>query len=101
MNSVPHDRSCYRLLPLSPVLNGSRQCSAHWSGSRLFSLLKEPVRRLAGTLAFVLDLAIGALAPRLTNAPQNFPPFTVLPVLSGTFGGAILAAIAYSLLKVF
>ena len=55
---------------------------------------------LAGTISFVLDLSIGAVAPRLTNVPQHFPPFTVLPILSGTFVGAILASVVYSLLKV-
>lgn len=56
---------------------------------------------LAGAIASSLDLAIGNVAPRLTNVPKDFPPFTLLPVLSGTFGGAILASITYSLLKLF
>lgn len=54
---------------------------------------------LAGMIASAVDLAIGAAAPRLTGVPQDFPPFTFWPVLSGTFGGAILASVAYSLLK--
>ncbi len=56
---------------------------------------------LAGTVALIVDLAIGAAAPRFTQVPPSFPPFTFLPILSGTFGGAILASIAYSILKGF
>jgi len=56
---------------------------------------------LAGTVALIVDLAIGAAAPRFTHVPKDFPPFTFLPILSGTFGGAILASIVYSLLKAF
>lgn len=55
----------------------------------------------AGSVALVMDWAIAAAAPRFTNVPQDFPPFTLLPILSGTFGGAILASLAYSILKVF
>lgn len=56
---------------------------------------------LAGTVSLIADWMIGAAASRLTNVPQDFPPFTFLPILSGTFGGAILASIAYSLLRAF
>ena len=55
----------------------------------------------AGMIALIVDLAIGAAAPRLTNVPSSFPPFTFLPILSGAFGGAILASICYSILKAF
>lgn len=55
----------------------------------------------AGTVALIVDWAIGAAAPRLTHVPQDFPPFTFLPILSGAFGGAILASVTYSLLKAF
>ncbi len=54
---------------------------------------------LAGVIAFVVDFAIGTAAPRFTHVPDNFPPFTVLPVLSGTVGGAICASFGYSLIK--
>jgi len=56
---------------------------------------------IAGTVALIVDSAIGAVAARFTQVPETFPPFTLLPILSGTFGGAILASIAYSLLKAF
>ena len=54
---------------------------------------------LAGAVALVLDLAIAAAASRLTRVPPGFPPFTFLPILSGAVGGAILASVVYSLLK--
>ena len=56
---------------------------------------------LAAAIAFVLDWAIGTAAPRFTRAPQTFPPFTWLPILSGALGGAVLASLAYSLLKAY
>ena len=37
---------------------------------------------LAGAIAFVLDLVICFMAPRFTGAPQDFPPFTALPILA-------------------
>ena len=55
---------------------------------------------IAGILAFFIDWAIGAAALRFTHVPPSFPPFTWLPILSGTFGGAILASGVYSLVKV-
>ena len=53
---------------------------------------------LAAVVASLVDLAIGAAAPRFTQVPRNFPPFTWLPILSGTVGGAVLAAVAYATL---
>jgi hypothetical protein len=55
---------------------------------------------LAGAIAAVLDLAIGTAAPKFTRVPQDFPPFTFLPILSGTVGGAILASLVYSILRI-
>lgn len=54
---------------------------------------------LAGLIAFLVDLAIGTVAPHFTHVPKNFPPFTLLPVLSGTMGGVICASLVYSLIK--
>ncbi len=48
-------------------------------------------------LAFVLDVAIGRIAVRFAQVPGNFPPFTVLPILSGAVGGAVLAGLGYAL----
>lgn len=53
----------------------------------------------AAAIALVLDLALGTAAPRLTRVPQDLPPFTFLPILSGTVGGVILASLVYSLLR--
>ena len=55
---------------------------------------------LAAAVSLVIDLAIGTAAPRFTAVRQEFPPFTFLPILSGTVGGAILASIVYSSIKV-
>ena len=54
---------------------------------------------LAGAIAFVADMAIATVALRWTRVPPGFPPFTVLPVASGAFGGAILAALVYGLIR--
>jgi hypothetical protein len=54
---------------------------------------------LAGAISFAVDVMIGTTASRFTRVPSAFPPFTLLPVLSGTFGGAILASIVYSILR--
>src|SRR5579875_3495160 len=54
----------------------------------------------AGGIALVIDLAIGTAAPRFTDVPRGFPPFTFLPILSGTVGGAVLASIAYSIMRI-
>lgn len=56
---------------------------------------------LAGTIAFALDLCLAAFAQKITHVPPAFPPFTWLPVLSGSFGGAVLASLVYSLLRAF
>ncbi len=44
----------------------------------------------AATIAFIIDLALGAAAVRLTRVPPDFPPFTLLPIQSGAVGGALL-----------
>ena len=54
----------------------------------------------AGGIALVIDLVIGTAAPRFTDVPRGFPPFTFLPILSGTVGGAVLASIAYSIIRI-
>ena len=54
----------------------------------------------AGVIALALDLAIGTMAPRLTRVPQDFPPFTFLPILSGALGGAVFASVVYSILRI-
>ena len=51
---------------------------------------------LAAVTALTITLAIGVVAPRLTGVPRDFPPFTILPLLSGVLGGTILASVVYS-----
>jgi hypothetical protein len=45
----------------------------------------------AAGIAFIIDLAIGMVAVRLTRVPPDFAPFTLLPILSGAVGGAVPA----------
>lgn len=53
----------------------------------------------AAVIAFNIDLLIATLAVKLTRVPQNFPPFTALPILSGAVGGAVLASLAYAAIR--
>lgn len=53
----------------------------------------------AAIIAFIIDLALGAAAVRLTRVPPDFPPFTLLPILSGAVGGAILASLVYAAVR--
>ena len=54
---------------------------------------------LASVLAFVVDALIGFAGLRFTHVPKGFPPFTLLPILSGAVGGAILASITYAAIQ--
>ena len=54
---------------------------------------------LAALLAFVVDSLIGFAALRYTQVPKNFPPFTLLPILSGAVGGALFASLCYALIR--
>ena len=54
---------------------------------------------LAGSIAFAIDFAIGAAGMRLTRVPLGFPPFTLLPILAGTFGGSLFASLVYVWVK--
>ena len=54
---------------------------------------------LAGSLGFAIDLLIGNIGLRVAGVPRGFPPFTLLPVLSGAIGGPVLATLAYSLIR--
>jgi hypothetical protein len=55
---------------------------------------------LACGVAFVLDLALARIGISLTQVPDDFPPFTMLPILSGCAGGVLMAALTYAVLKV-
>ena len=54
---------------------------------------------LAAVLAFLADALIGFAGLRVTHVPKGFPPFTLLPILSGAVGGAILASVTYTILQ--
>jgi hypothetical protein len=54
---------------------------------------------LACGFAFTLDFAIARLGVHLTNVPTDFPPFTLLPILSGCVGGVLMAALTYAVLN--
>ncbi len=51
----------------------------------------------AGT--FFLIWLIASLAMRSTGVPKGFPPFTVLPLLSGVVGGYLGATVIYLILR--
>ena len=59
-------------------------------------LLQIPI---AAGIAFFLDFLIAQAGFRLTPVPKSFPPFTVLPILSGAVGGPVLAALAYAVIR--
>ena len=50
-------------------------------------------------LSFALDFLLAQAGFRLTPVPKNFPPFTVLPILSGAVGGPILAFLTYAVIR--
>lgn len=49
--------------------------------------------------ASLIDLLIAQAALRFTHVPSGFPPFTLLPILSGTVGGPLLAAVVYAIVR--
>jgi hypothetical protein len=53
----------------------------------------------ACTFAFAIDIMIALAGLRFTNVPSDFPPFTLLPILSGCVGGVVMAALTYAVLK--
>ena len=54
------------------------------------------ITAIAGT--FVAVWLLANIALRITGVPKGFPPFTVLPLLSGVVGGFIGASAVYLLL---
>ena len=54
----------------------------------------------ACTFAFAIDIMIALAGLRFTHVPSNFPPFTLLPILSGCVGGVVMASLTYAVLKV-
>ena len=53
----------------------------------------------ASIVAFAVDFGIATVSQTVTRVPQGFPPFSLLPVLSGTLGGNMLASITYAILR--
>ena len=52
---------------------------------------------MTGTFLVVWLMAVVAL--RVTGVPKGFPPFTLLPLLSGVVGGYVGASAVYLLLR--
>lgn len=55
----------------------------------------------AGALAFAVNLLIATVALRVTGVPRTFPPFTLLPLLAGSLGGALLATVSFTFVRAF
>ena len=53
----------------------------------------------ACTFAFAIDIMIALAGLRFTHVPSDFPPFTLLPILSGCVGGVVMASLTYAILK--
>jgi len=53
----------------------------------------------ACTFAFAIDIMIALAGLRFTDVPSDFPPFTLLPILSGCVGGVVMASLTYAVLK--
>lgn len=49
----------------------------------------------AAVAATIINLLIALIASLLLRAPRTFAPFTFLPIISGCFGGAVLAGLFY------
>ncbi len=54
---------------------------------------------LAICLAFVVDFVIGQVGLRFAHVPKDFPPFTLLPILSGAVAGPVLARLSYAIFQ--
>ncbi len=53
----------------------------------------------ACTFAFAIDIMIALAGLCFTDVPSDFPPFTLLPILSGCVGGVVMASLTYAVLK--
>ena len=71
----------------------------------LYILFKHPGMfwraLVAGTLSTLLDLGVANVVTYLFDAPEEYAPFTFLPILSGGMGGALGGAGVYTLLLRF
>lgn len=50
---------------------------------------------LAIVVLVPLNVALGFVLARLTGVPKDFPPFSPLPIISGSVGGPIIATSGY------
>lgn len=59
--------------------------------------LPEILARFALAVAVLspLNVALGFVLARLTGVPKDFPPFSPLPLLSGSVGGPLVASVGY------
>lgn len=53
---------------------------------------------LAATILVPLNVVLGIVLARLTRVPRSFPPFTPLPIATGSVGGPLIATVGYLLL---
>ena len=50
---------------------------------------------LAIAILVPLNVALGFALARLTGVPRDFPPFSPLPIISGSVGGPFIATVGY------
>lgn len=50
---------------------------------------------LAIVVLIPLNVALGFVLARLTGVPKDFPPFSPLPIISGSVGGPLIATFGY------
>lgn len=55
---------------------------------------------LAAAVLAPLNVALGFVFARLTGVPKDFPPFSPLPIVTGSVGGPLIATVGYLLLWV-
>jgi hypothetical protein len=54
---------------------------------------------IAALTAFLVDYGVAQVALRITGVPKDFPPFTLLPILSGVIGGFLFGSVAYAIIR--
>lgn len=54
---------------------------------------------LAAALLAPLNVVLGFVLARVTGVPKDFPPFSPLPLITGSVGGPLIATAGYLLLR--
>ena len=54
---------------------------------------------LSAVMTFLVVWGMAILARKVTGVPEDFPPFTALPLLSGVAGGFLGAAAVYAIVR--